>query len=165
VALDLPVGARCFADANILYYHFVKTPPFSDPCSDFLRRAVAGEITAFVSVAVLAEAVHKMMLAEAAVRFGLQRANLANWLNHHRDRIRQLTEFRAAAEQLAAWPLILLPTDGPILAQAAATAQQHGLLTNDALTVTLMRSHNLTHLVTNDDDFDSVPSLTIWKPR
>lgn len=165
MALDLPVGSRCFVDANILYYHFVETPPVSDPCSGFLQRTVAGDITACVSAAVLAEAIHKIMLAEAAARFGLQRPNLVNWLGNHRDRIRELTEFRAAAEQLATWPLVLLPTDSTVLAQAAATSQQHALLTNDALIVALMRIHGLTHLVTNDNDFNSIPGLTVWKPH
>jgi hypothetical protein len=34
--LDLPDGYRCFVDANILDYHFVDTPPLSDPCTTFL---------------------------------------------------------------------------------------------------------------------------------
>lgn len=165
MALALPSGARCFVDANILYYHFVETPPFSDPCSVFLQRVLAGELAAFASASVLAEAIHKIMLAEAAARFQLQRPNLVNWLANHHERITQLTMFRAAAEELALWPMVLLPTGGAVLAQAAAVSQQHGLLTNDALIVALMRSHGLAHLVTNDDDFDSVPNLTIWKPR
>lgn len=40
-----------------------------------------------------------------------------------------------------------------------------GHLTNDAMIVALMRRHQLSHLITNDDDFDAVPGLTIWKPR
>ena len=39
------------------------------------------------------------------------------------------------------------------------------LLTNDAMIVALMRRHGVTHLVTNDNDFDRVPGLTVWKPR
>jgi len=31
--------------------------------------------------------------------------------------------------------------------------------------VALMERHQLTHWVTNDDDFDHVSGLTIWKPR
>jgi predicted nucleic acid-binding protein len=61
--------------------------------------------------------------------------------------------------------MVLLAADGPALAQATGVAQQVGLLTNDALIVTLMRRRGLTHLVTNDDDFDAVRNLTLWKPR
>ena len=165
MALDLPSGSRCFVDANILYYHFVETPPFSDPCSIFIQRVLAGELAAFTSASVLAEATHKIMLAEAAARFELQRANLVNWLANHRARIQELTAFRAAAGELAAWPLVLVPADGAGLTQATAISQQNGLLTNDALIVALMRQHGLIHLVTNDNDFDPLTGLTIWKPR
>jgi predicted nucleic acid-binding protein len=44
-------------------------------------------------------------------------------------------------------------------------SRQHGLLTNDAVILALMRRHGLTNLVTNDDDLDAIPGLTIWKPR
>lgn len=138
MGLDLPAGARCFVDANILYYHFVEVSPFSDVCSEFLQRLGSDDITAFASATVFAEAIHKIMLAEAASRFNLQRANLINWLLNHRARIQELSEFRTAAEQLAALPVVLLPTDTAVLVQAAAVSQQRGLLTNDALTVALM---------------------------
>ena len=42
---------------------------------------------------------------------------------------------------------------------------EYGLLTNDAMIVALMQRHRLSHLITNDDDFDAVPGLTVWKPR
>ena len=42
---------------------------------------------------------------------------------------------------------------------------RHHLLTGDAIVVALMQRHSLTHLVTNDDDFDAIPGLTVWKPR
>lgn len=163
--LDLPTGTSCFVDANIFYYHFVETPPFSDLSSDFLRRIASGDLTAYTSSAVLAEAIHKVMVAEAASRFNLQRANLVNWLVQHRERIKQLSEFRAAIEELSALPLVLMPVESRDLLQAAILAQQNGLLTNDALSVALMRTNSLTHLITNDDDFDLLSELTIWKPR
>ncbi len=60
---------------------------------------------------------------------------------------------------------MLLPADAALIVEAATLSAQCGLLTNDALIVALMRRHGLTNLVTNDDDFDSVPGLTVWKPR
>src|SRR6476661_4088945 len=98
MALTLPAGTACFLDGNIFYYHYVQTPPHSAQCTDLLRRVVFGEIQAFATVHVLAEAVHKVMLAEAAAKFGLTRAGLANWLQRDPGRIKQLAEFRTAAD-------------------------------------------------------------------
>ena len=91
--LNVPTAAGCFLDANILYYHYV----------ELLARAARGDVRAAVSAHVLAEAVHKVMLAEAAARFGLGRAGLVNWLQHHRSRIVELDEFRRRRTCLSNW--------------------------------------------------------------
>jgi predicted nucleic acid-binding protein len=78
--LDLPDGGKCFVDANIFYYHLVDTPPLSDPCTTFLERAANGTIEVYTSLPILADAVHKVLLTEAAMKFGQNRAGLVNWL-------------------------------------------------------------------------------------
>ena len=52
-----------------------------------------------------------------------------------------------------------------LLEIATQISIQHSLLTNDALIVAVVQHTKLTHLATNDDDFDNIPGLTIWKPR
>ncbi|HKQ47509.1 MAG TPA: type II toxin-antitoxin system VapC family toxin [Phycisphaerae bacterium] len=163
--LNLPDGDTCFIDANIFYYHFVETPPFSDACTDLLERVAAGQITAFASTHVLAEAMHKIMLAEAAARFRLQRTSLVNWLQSNRPRINELSEFREVVGELAALPIINLPIQLADFPLAADIATDMSLLTNDAISVALMRRNGLVHLVTNDNDFDRIHGLTVWKPR
>jgi len=74
--LNLPTGVRCLIDANIFYYHYVDTPPVSDACSDFLQRVVSGDVIGFTSTHLAAEAVHKVMLGEAASRFASQRTGI-----------------------------------------------------------------------------------------
>ena len=105
------------------------------------------------------------MLAEAVSLFGQTRAGLVNWLKRHRERITELSEFRQAASELSGMGLSLLPADAALLAEAATLSAQLGLLTNDATIVALMHRHALTNLATNDDDFDGIPGLTVWKPR
>jgi predicted nucleic acid-binding protein len=165
MSLGLPDGARCFVDANVFYYHFVNTPPMSEPCTTFMERVANGTIEVHTSLHILADAVHKVMLTEAAMKFGRNRAGLVNWLQRNQHRISELSEFREAAVELRGMVLSLLPTDGALLEEGTTLSAQFGLLTNDALIVALMRRHGLTDLVTNDDDFDSVPGLTVWKPR
>jgi predicted nucleic acid-binding protein len=47
---------------------------------------------------------------------------------------------------------------------AADISQQFGLLTNDALVVSVMRNHGLTLLASHDADLDRVPGLTRYTP-
>jgi predicted nucleic acid-binding protein len=162
--LDLPTGATCFVDANILVYHFVELGPVSAACRAFLGRVIRLEIDAVSTTACLADAVHRVMGVEAQERFKLESGAVA-WLQRHPDRIRELSAFRDAARQLDALPLRLLPTDGRTIQEAAELSVQHGLLTNDALILALMQRHGVPHLATNDDDFDQIPGLTVWKPR
>lgn len=68
-------------------------------------------------------------------------------------------------DRLAAIPMEMLPIDQTILRQASNFAVSHRLLTNDAIIIALMQRHGIVHLVTNDDDFDQVPTITVWKPR
>ena len=161
----MPDGTACFIDANILCYHFIESPRFSPLSSDCLKRVAAGAIAGYGAVQVIAEASHKIMLAEAAATFGLNRPALVNWLQRHSKRITELRQFRQAAKDFPEMGLSILPADTMIIPEAARLSTEWGLLTNDALILPLMQRHGVTHLVTNDDDFDAVPNLTIWKPR
>jgi predicted nucleic acid-binding protein len=163
--LNLPDGADCFIDSNIFYYHFVDTPPLSDACSDFLTRLGAEAIAGHTSIHLLAEVVHKVMVAEAAAKFSLTRTSLVNWLQHHADRIAELTEFQVAANELAAMQVSVHATDIALLIEAAQASSRFGLLTNDATTIAMMQRLGLTNLVTNDEDFQRIPGLKIWMPR
>lgn len=160
-----PDGTACFLDANIFYYHFVESGQLSERCTELLARAATGAISTYTSTHLLAEAMHMVMIAEAAARFALTRTSLVNWLQANRPRIGELSEFREAAREMAAIPVQCVPLTAAVLPRAAGIAKDLCLLTNDAITVALMRDRGLTHLATNDDDFDDIPGLQVWKPR
>ncbi len=162
---DLPDGHRCFVDANIFYYHLVETRLLSEPCTTFLERAASGSLEIYPSLHVLSETIHKVMVADAEQKFGRNRAGLVNWLQRNRRRISELSEFQQAAVELDGMGLRLLPPDTSDLVAASLLSAPFGLLTNDAIIVALMRRHALSDLVTNDDDFDGIPGLQVWKPR
>jgi predicted nucleic acid-binding protein len=163
--LDLPAGSDCFIDTNVFVYHFTSHESEGVACTDFLRRVAGGEVRAAVSAPVLADALHKVMLAEVRARHEVDRAGLVAWIQRHRERLSELTQTLAACDQIERLPLDVLPVDVPLLRQGMRLSAAYGLLTGDALIVALMQRHGLTHLVTNDDDFDGIPDLTVWKPR
>jgi predicted nucleic acid-binding protein len=160
-----PAGESCFVDANILAYACVELVPLTGRCRAFLERVAGGEVHAFTSPGAVADALFRTMIIEVTRRFVRPGAKALAFLQKHPDVIGQLSHYPAAAEGLAKLPLRLLTVDWETILASARTSLQHSLLTNDALIVALMQRHGLTHLVTNDDDFDSVPGITLWKPR
>lgn len=163
--LDIPDGTACFVDANIVHYALVQGMPFSSQCLAFLDRTIAGYVQAATAAFVMADAVHKTMLSEAISISPQPRTGLVAWLKHNPDIVRQLQSPPMAAREIARLSFRFLTVDVAVLEAAARISSEHGLLTNDAVIVALMRRHDLTHIVTNDDDFDRIPELTVWKPR
>lgn len=161
---DIPDGATCFLDATIFYYHLVNTPPLSDDCSDLLARVATGAIDGVTSSVALAEANHKVMLAEVMRKHGFGPQGLINRLKKHPELLDQLTEHRQIIPLAQALGIRIEAITVDLLSQAAKLSPQHHLLTNDALTLAVMEKLLLTHLATNDDDFDSIPGLIISKP-
>jgi predicted nucleic acid-binding protein len=51
-----------------------------------------------------------------------------------------------------------------LLTRGAELSTQRRLLTNDALTLAVMEKRGITILATNDDDFDTVAGITVYKP-
>jgi predicted nucleic acid-binding protein len=104
------------------------------------------------------------MATEVAQITARDRTGIVTYLRKHHEVIAQLQEYPIALERLASVPMTVLPVDEALLRTASAIAMQHRLLTNDAMIVALMRREQLTHLVTNDEDFNRVTDLTVWMP-
>jgi len=162
--LDLPAGTEFFVDSNILYYALVPTPRLSDACLTLLDRAIAGRLRLLVSIPVLSDVIHKVMISEASQLAGRDRAGMVGFLGKHPEYITRLVQYPLALERLKVVPMTVLPLDEPRLRTAAQIAVNHGIFTNDAMIVALMQRNGLSHLVTNDGDFDGIPGLKIWKP-
>ena len=162
---DVPDGAHCFVDANIFYYHVVDTPPLSDDCSDFLKRLERRDVIGSTSTAAIAEATHKVMLADAVRTHNLDRKGLVFRLKRQPELLAALTEHEAVVPTVRALNLQIEPITLDLLETAAGLSVQLCLLTNDALTVATMKKLRLAHLATNDDDFDQIAGITVWKPR
>lgn len=163
--LDLPDGVACLVDANIFYYALVPTAGVTPHCLQLLDRAIAGRIAIFTSVPALSDAIHKVMISEVAELSGRDRAGIVGYLGRHPEIITRLVEYPQALPRLLTVPMNVLPVDDRLLLDAVSIGIRYGLLTNDAMIVALMQRQQLTHLVTNDDDFDRIPMITVWKPR
>lgn len=161
---DIPDGAVCFLDATIFYYHFVNQPPLSDDCSDLLVRIGAGALKGVTSGVALAEAAHKVMLAEVMRRHSGAPQGLLSRIKKHPELLDQLAEHKQVYVLADSLRLSIEPVTLDLLKRGAELSPQQHLLTNDALMLAVIEKLNLSYLATNDDDFDSVPGLTVCKP-
>ena len=161
---DIPEGAVCYLDATMFYYHLVETPALSDDCSDLLKQIELGRVHGVTSSVALAEATHKVMLAEVVSRHGVAHQGLLARLKRHPALLDGLTSHYQVVATVRGLRLHVEAITLELLARGADLSTQERLLTNDALTLAVMEHLGVTVLATNDDDFDTVPGITVYKP-
>lgn len=161
---DIPSGSQVFIDANCLVYAATSDVTYGTPCQWLLEQIENKVFQGFTAAHVLGDLSHRLMTIEAALLFNRSMSGLANWLRRHPAEIQQLNQYRQSIDDLQAIPITIFPVTGALVSRAADFSRLHGLLTNDALIVTVMQNQGLTHLASNDADFDRVPGLIRYAP-
>ncbi|HKI38718.1 MAG TPA: type II toxin-antitoxin system VapC family toxin [Gemmataceae bacterium] len=161
---DFVAGDTVFLDANVLAYHASNHRVFGPACSRLLARVQNQELTGYTSAHVLGEMAHRLMAIEAADLFGWPPQGMANRLRRHPGEVQQLGRYRTAIDELDQIGVIVLDVTRRLVSKAADVTGQFGLLANDALIVAVMQDAGLTHLASNDADFDRVPGITRYAP-
>jgi hypothetical protein len=161
---SVPAGTLVFVDANIFVYAFAEDKKFGAACIDFLEQIELGMLKGCIASPVLSEVAHRLMTLEACETFGWPYPGIAQRLRRHPDHIQKLFRFRDALVEILAIGMLIHPVSDEDVLRAAELAQQHGLLSNDALVVSIMRQYGVAHLASNDDDFDRVTGLTRYAP-
>ena len=163
--LNIPNGELVFIDANIFYYHFVSVPPLTVECKTFLQRVEQVDVTGVTATSTIAETQHKVMLAEAVQKYGLPRQGLVRRLTQTPKLIAGLSHHQIVPGAIVEMNVRIETLTTAILQRAAQLSVRHELLTNDAIMLAYMEKLGITHLATNDDDFDPLAGITVWKPR
>lgn len=161
---DISSGAAIFLDANCLIYAVVNDPRHGPACQRLLERIDNRDIEGFTSAHVVSEMAHRVMTLEAVARFNRPSTGMTNWLRRHPAEVQQLTRHRQAIDEVQVNKLQVLPIEGADVSRAADFSAPFGLLSSDALIVTVMQRHGLFDLASNDADFDRVPGLTRYAP-
>lgn len=161
---DIPPGAVVFLDANCLVYAAASDPKYGTACQQLLEQIEKQKFQGCTSAHVLGDLSHRLMTIEAALTLGRPMTGIAGWLRRHPAEVQRLQRSRQAIDDLQAIPVTILPVTGGQVSRAADFSRQYGLLTNDALIVAIMQEHGLTHLASNDADFDRVPGINRYAP-
>ncbi len=162
--LDEPI----FIDANIFLFHAFDDPDHGDAATDFLTTIEEGRVRGVTSPLVLDEVFFKILVQEAAaelakptiwnIRKALEDPAFAQRVNV------PVRKYKAYLESLLLLGLDVPEMTASIMFAAADIVADTGLLITDASHVALMRDKGITHIASDDDDFVSIPDLTLWKP-
>jgi predicted nucleic acid-binding protein len=156
----IPPGTDVFIDANIFVYGLQE---HSAQCGGLLRRCATEVVYGVTTLEVIAEATHRLMLAEA-VREGIIKKESASSLRQRPAAITKLTTYWTKAESILGMNIMVLPTDEARHRRAHLVRSAEGLLTNDSLIVAAMREYGLGRLASADKGFDHIQGLTRYSP-
>ena len=158
---DLPEGARIFVDANILIYHF---SGISLECRAFLQRCESRQVEAFTGVHIVLEVMHRLMMLEALQKGLITGGQPARKLKEQPEIIKVLREYNQSVQQIPRLNIRLRTITSGVVRASEAIRVQNGLMTNDSITVALMRKLSLTAIATADADFDAISVLSVYQP-
>lgn len=158
---ELLDGDSVFIDANVFIYHFGGRSP---ECKAFLERCARHELLGYTSTPILAEVLHRLMIAEAVVK-GLVTAQTAvRKLGETPALVKQLTQYQEDVNKISQMNLTIFALTPEIVRLSTEVRKTAGLLTNDSLVVACMRARGLTKIATANGDFDQVSRITVYKP-
>ena len=158
---DILNGSRVFVDASIILYLLARK---SVQCRTFLTRCDAHGIEGWISTAVVAEIAHRRMIHEAQFQ-QLVASDPARMLAQKQDLVCQLGAYADDVRNLLGGGLeveMIRPDD---FYPALELQKQHGLLTNDALNLSVAKRLGIKEIATAHANFDHIQGLIVYKPE
>jgi len=95
---QVPSGSRLFLDTNILLYAITEHPRFGPWCDALLDRIRQEDVAGYISVIVLNELIHKLIIGEVAQKAGLKPGQVIQYLKRHRKVLEDLEAYEVLAE-------------------------------------------------------------------
>jgi predicted nucleic acid-binding protein len=161
---DVPKGTRIFADANILSYALSNIEPLYRLTLPFLERSARQEIEVLTSSIEASNVVHRAMVVEARHRYHLSSRDVVSYLKQHPNAVRDLVRHKQIPSEFSRARIRILDVTYREIHASKRFRDDYGLLTDDSITLAVMRRHGLTDLASNDEDFGRVAGIRLWTP-
>jgi predicted nucleic acid-binding protein len=159
---DVLQGERIYIDANIFIYHFSR---ISTECRSFLARCEAKELEACTGTHVLLEVSHRLMILEALHKGLISGGQPVRKLKEKPEIIKGLSDYNLAVRQIPRMGVRVRAVTPSIIKESEAVRLQYGLLTNDSVSVAMMRKLRITAIATHDSDLLSIADLRVYRPQ
>ncbi|MBS1790265.1 MAG: type II toxin-antitoxin system VapC family toxin [Acidobacteria bacterium] len=157
----LPAGKDVLIDTNIFVYYLSNLSP---ECKETLRRIARGELNAFVTTVIVAELLHRRMIAEAVMKGLISPGQPVKRLKAQPHIIQQLTDYITHVEMLLQLPLQLVEVTAGDIQSSHALRRAYGLFVNDSINLACALRLGIANIATHDADFARVPLVTVWEP-
>jgi predicted nucleic acid-binding protein len=158
---ELRDGETIFLDANIFVYHFLG---LSAQCKQLLKRCRNGFLRGKTASFIVAETLHRLLIAEAVEQKLVTSKNALKKLRERPELVQQLRKHAESVSTIRTMNIETVALTSATVESSAGVRKQYGLLTNDSILLTVMQERGLTNLATLDKDFDRVEGLTVYKP-
>jgi predicted nucleic acid-binding protein len=150
-----------FIDTNIFVYANQRK---SDQCRKLLRRCAVREVKGIVTMPVVAELAHALMIMEGRENGWIERSNPARALSERPDIVRRLNAYQIQLHEFLGIGLRIEPALRVDVLGMMSIQREFGLLTNDALLLAIARRLNCSSVVTADKAFDRVSGFLVYSP-
>lgn len=157
----IPPGTHVLVDANIFIYFL---SGLSQECYDFLRRVTLGEVHAHVTTTIIAEVLHRRMTSEAITKGLITPGKPLQKLKANPSVIKGLTDCVSEIEKLLKLPIVVHDITAVEVAASHALRAAHGLFVNDSINLACALRLGLSNIVTHNEDFSRVTTITTWEP-
>ncbi len=158
---EIPAGARVFIDANIFIYHFGGQ---SGECRTLLERSARREVVGYTSTMILAEVLHRLMVAEAIQKGLVVAKGAVRKLAEKPEFVKQLNAYNENVKTIYEMNIVVSNLTLQILNSSQAIRETEGLLTNDSLVIATMRDLSITYLASADSNFEKVAGIELCAP-
>ncbi|MFH1322467.1 MAG: PIN domain-containing protein [Methanobacteriota archaeon] len=161
----IPSGTSIFIDANIFLFDIFEDPDFGDASYDFIKKIESLEIKGYTSTLVLDEVLFKMILMEASNKLNVSMKNVVRLLKKEPDKLDALEKSWENIKEIQNMEnLTIFGVTPAIFKDAVEIAQTYKLLPHDATHAAVAKKMNIRNIATNDEDFERLDFLKVWKP-
>lgn len=159
---EVPAHTKVFIDSNVFIYHFLNV---SESYTNFLESAEREDIDAYTSTIVLAEVMHRLLIAEVVEKYDVEPRGAVRFLKENPEVIPTLEKCEDAVEKIPEFGVRILQVTMEAIFKSRELRRRYLLMTNDSLNLYVMRANQLYDIATNDGDFERVEDVRVWKPR
>lgn len=154
-------GRTVFVDTSPLILHFTGR---SEACAEFFSLSEQEWLKGVTSVRVLDEFLFKVMVLEAAERYGYT-GRVHEKLRKDPKKVKELSDVLHDALQFVKAAKVRVEEVSPKdLDELPRIMEQYGVFGNDGITVRLMERFNMKYLFSTDSDFDRVEWIVRINP-